>query len=143
MVEQPILVLECNSIELMRPRAVVHANVERSEAIVVERLEMDDGVVAARWRELNESALNGHFYGVAVGRVLGIYPSWAQAYQQVHKVSGNIHQKFGELQHALMFIREHQLAVGIEEDIKQFGTRGVVVALWRFLPDQCRSGRLM
>ena len=80
MVEQPILVLECKSIELMRPRAVVHANVERSEAIVVERVEMADAVVAARWRELNESALNGHFYGVAVGRVLGIYPSWAQAY---------------------------------------------------------------
>ena len=64
MVKQPILVLECKSEELMRPRAVVCANVERSEAIIVERVEMADAFVAARWRELNESALNGHFYRI-------------------------------------------------------------------------------
>ena len=142
-VERPILVFEDKFVELLRPRATVRAGVEESEAIVVERTERLDVGVGARWRELNESATNGHFYGVAAGRVPGIYPSWAQAYQQVHKVSGNIHQKFGELQHALMFIRDHQLAIGIEEDIKQFGTSGVVVAVWRFLPDQCRNGRLM
>ena len=133
-VEQPILVFKGKSIELMRPR-VVRADVERSETIVVERAERADAVIAARWRELNESVVNGHFYGVAVGRVPGIYPTWAQAYQQVHKVSGNRHQKFSELQHALMFIREHQLAVGLDEDINQFGSNGVVVAVWRFPPD--------
>jgi hypothetical protein len=138
-----MLVFEDKSVELLRPKTTIRAGVEQSEAIVVERTERLDVGVAARWRELNESAPNGHFYGVASGRVPGIYPSWAQAYQQVHKVSGNIHQKFGELQHALMFVREHQLAVGIDEDIKQFGTSGVVVAVWRFLPDQCRNGRSM
>ena len=134
-VEQPILVFEGKPVELMRPRAVVRAFVERSEAIVVERAEKADAVVAARWRELNKSALNGHFYRVALGRVPGIYPTWAQ----VHKVSGNNHQKFSELQHALMFIREHQLAVKLDEDINQFGNNGVVVAVWRSPPDQCRN----
>ena len=143
MVEQPILVFEGKFVELMKPRAVVRANVKRSKSIVVERAERADAVVGARWRELNESASNGHFYGVAIGRVPRIYPSWAQAYQQVYKVSGNSHQKFSELQHALMFIREHQLVVGLDEDIKLFGNNGVVVAVWRFPPNQCRNGRSM
>jgi hypothetical protein len=143
LVERPMLVFEDKSVELLRPRATVCAGVEQTEAIVVEQTERLDVGIAARWRELNESAPNGQLYGVASGRVPGIYPSWAQAYQQVHKVSGNVHQKFGELQRALMFVREHQLAVGIDEDIKQFGTSGVVVAVWRFLPDQCRNGRSM
>jgi hypothetical protein len=73
MIEQPILVFGGKSVELMGPRAVVRVDVERSEAIVVERAEMVDAVVATRWRELNESALNGHFYGVAVGKVPRIY----------------------------------------------------------------------
>jgi hypothetical protein len=130
-VGEPVLVLEGVRGATPRPRAPEQADADRSEAVAIERRRRE-GAVAERWRDLNAGAVDGRYYGVAVGKAPGVYTSWALAREQVHRVSGNSHRCFTQLHYALGYIREHQVQTGIDEDILQYDNFGNVIARWRY-----------
>ena len=112
-------------------RVPEEADADQSEAVAIERRRRE-GAAAERWQDLNADAVDGRYYGVAVGKAPGVYTSWALARQQVHRVSGNSHRCFTKLHYALGFIREHQVQTGIDEDILQYDNFGNVIARWRY-----------
>jgi hypothetical protein len=107
----------------------------RAEATREEHAIDDPAGRAERWRRLTSDAVNGAYYGVAVGKNPGVYTSWALAHAQVNKFSGSSHKVFHQLHLALQFIREHQLQVGVVEDITQYSNQGNPVAKWHFSPN--------
>jgi hypothetical protein len=103
-------------------------------------VDADERVVAESRQRLNTGAPTGRYYSRAVGKIPGVYNSWALAYAQTNKHSGSSCKGFSDLEHALEFIREHQMQVGIQEDILQYDTVSNQVARWRYRSHQPNVG---
>ena len=53
------------------------------------------------------------YYAVANGRNIGVFRTWAEAFQSTNGFPNNRHKRFNTFQEAQDFIRDYQIAHGI------------------------------
>ena len=58
-----------------------------------------------RQRQLQQRS--SRFYAVAVGRRRGVFPTWDDAYAQVHRYSGAKHKSFKKLHDAFIYLHDN------------------------------------
>jgi hypothetical protein len=75
-----------------------------------------------------------NYYGVAVGRKIGIYLTYGYSHKQTDKVSGALHQGFMELEECLEFMRNH--AEVPEEEWQVYDSRGRGTPLSQFMDNR-------
>jgi hypothetical protein len=84
---------------------------------------------------------NGKYYGVALGRKVGVYSSWAITHAQTNKFSGACQKSFATVELALRSIMEYSIYLGTEGDIPQFDNDNREVARWRYVREPGGANR--
>ena len=63
------------------------------------------------------------YYGVAIGRIPGVYLTWQEAHKQIRGIKRNLHQKFRTRVQAEQFVRKHRVAGSAAPKASQKVTR--------------------